>query len=137
MKKLIIAAAFILLAGVAFGQTIKKGSVLGIHHVTITLNPGATLEQYMDFQNTKIIPAAEKHFAGVKLFAMKGNRGEHENGYASMWFFESIKDRDVYFTAEGGLTEKGLAAQEKMMPLLEELSKLGTSTTTHTDWVVQ
>ena len=137
MKKLIIAAAFILLTGVAFGQTVNKGSVLGVHNVTLSLNPGVTVDQYLKFMTVQMIPAVEKHFAGVKSFVMKGDRGEYENGIAYLWFFKTVEDRDIYFTAEGGLTEKGMAAQVKLQPLVEEGAKLGTYTTTHTDWIIQ
>jgi len=36
-----------------------------------------------------------------------------------------------------GLTELGEAVNEKMTPVNEELNKLGTWTTTYTDWVIQ
>jgi len=137
MKKLIIAAAFILFTGVAFGQTLNKGSLLGVHNVTVTLNSGITMDQYIEFTTDKMIPAVEKNFAGVKFFVMKGVRGENENGIAFLWFFKTVKDRDIYFTAEGGLTEKGMAAQVNLQPLIEEGSKLGSYTTTHTDWIIQ
>ena len=49
MKKLIIAVAFILFAGVAFGQTLQKGSVLALRTDAPTLNPGVTMDQYEEF----------------------------------------------------------------------------------------
>jgi hypothetical protein len=137
MRRLLIITALILFAGVAFGQTLNKGSVLGVHHVTINFNSGVTWDQYLEFLNDKMIPATEKHFAGLKLFVMKGDRGENENGIGYLWYFKTVEDRDMYFTAEGGLTEKGMAAQLKLQPLVEEGAKLGTYTTTHTDWIIQ
>ena len=137
MRRLLIISALILFAGVAFGQTLNEGSVLGVHQVTFTLNPDVTFDQYLEFMKDKMIPAAEKHFAGLKLFVMKGDRGENENGIGYLWHFKTVEDRDIYFTAEGGLTEKGMAAQVKLQPLVEEGAKLGTYTTTHTDWIIQ
>ncbi len=136
MKKLIVLTAFILIAGIAFAQTLQKGSLIGIHNTSFSLNPDVELKEFVDFQVNKMIPAVEKNFVGVKLFIMKGDRGEEKNGYAFMWYFKSVKERDIYFTAEGELTEKGSAAQEKLSPLIEEMSKFGSYTTTHTDWVI-
>jgi hypothetical protein len=137
MKKLLIVTALLLFAGIAYGQTLQKGSLLGLHHATITLNEGVTMKDYVDFSINKMIPAVEKSFKGVKMFLVKGDRGEKANEIGFLWYFDSMKDRDVYFTPEGQLTEKGLTAQEKLQPLMEEGAKLGSYTTTHTDWVIQ
>jgi hypothetical protein len=137
MKKLLVVTAIFLFAGTAFGQTLQKGSVLGVHHATITLNEGVTMKDFIDFSINKMFPAVEKSFEGVKMLLLKGDRGENANEIGFLWYFDSLKDRDVYFTPEGQLTEKGLAAQEKLQPLMEEGAKLGSYTTTHTDWIIQ
>lgn len=137
MRKLLVITALLLLVGVTFGQTLQKGSLLGMHHATITLNPGVTMDQYIDFMHVKMIPAVEKQFSGVKFFVLKGERGENINEIAFLWYFKTVKDRDAYFTAEGELSEKGMAAQVQLLPLLEEGGKMGTYTTTHTDWIIQ
>ncbi len=72
MKKLIIAAAFLLFTCVAYGQTVQKGSVVGVHTSTVTLNSGVTLDQYMDYFTNRFIPEFEKNFPGIKLFLVKG-----------------------------------------------------------------
>ncbi len=137
MKKLIIAAAFILLAGVAYGQTLKKGSVLGIHTATITLSPDVTMDQFLDFYLNKYIPEVDKAFPGVHLFISKGNRGENENGYALIWHIESLELRDKLWPEMGVTSELVNAAAAKLQPLITELNSLGTITSEHTDWVVQ
>ena len=137
MKKLIIVAVFILLAGTVFSQTLKKGTVLGIHHLTVTLAPDVTMDQYLDFINNKYLPEFEKHFDGWKGFLMKGDRGEHKNEYGLEWYIESLEARDKYFDSEGEMNDVGNAAMEKMSPILEEQEKLGTWTSTYTDWVIQ
>ena len=50
MKKIIVVAALILFTGITFGQKLKKGNVIGTHVVTIELNPGVTMDQFLDFQ---------------------------------------------------------------------------------------
>ncbi len=137
MKKLIIAAVFILLAGTVFSQTLKKGTVLGIHNITITLAPGVTMDQFLDFMDKKYLPEVEKHFDGWKGFLMKGDRGENENSYAMMFYIKSLEARDKYFNSEGKLNDVGNAVMEKLSPISEERDKLGTWTSTYTDWVIQ
>ena len=137
MRKLLVITAILLSTGIAFGQTLQKGSMLGLHHASVTLNAGVSMEDFVDFAVNKLLPAAEKSFPGLKLYVIKGDRGEKANEIGFLWVFDSVKDRDVYFTSEGQLTDKGLAAQEKLQPLMEEGAKLGSYTTTHTDWIIQ
>jgi hypothetical protein len=135
MKKLIIAAAFILLAGVAFGQTLKKGAVISISVYTITLEADVTMDQYIDFGMNKYLPALEKSFPGVKGFTMKGDRGKDANELGSIWLFESVELRDKYFN-EGSPTELGASAMQEVAPVIEEFNKLGTQVREYTDWVI-
>ncbi|MEA3460895.1 MAG: hypothetical protein U9R49_03375 [Bacteroidota bacterium] len=131
MKKLIIALAFILFAGVAFGQTLQKGSVLALRTDAPTLNPGVTMEQYTDFMIDKFAPEMEKIFPGTKVFVLKGDRGEHKGGFAMLIFVESAEVRDKIFGAEDA------DIQSKLLPLMEELGKYGTVSDNYTDWVIQ
>ena len=137
MKKLIIAAAFILLAGVAFGQTLQKGVILGVHHMTITLKPDVTMDQFLDALSNKWIPEAEKLFDGWKGIIVKGNKGENVNEYGLVWYIDSINDRDKYYKSDGNVTDEVAAKMEKLQPINDELDKLGTWTSTYTDWVIQ
>jgi len=137
MKKIIIAVAFILFAGVAFGQTIQKGSVIGLHTTTITLNSGVTLDQYMDFVNDKLIPEFEKELPGLKIYIIKGLNREIKDQYGFVFFAESKKAYNTYWNDDGSDTDKVVAAAEKLQPLVEEGNKLATSTSVITDWVIQ
>jgi hypothetical protein len=136
MKKLIITAAFILLAGVTFGQTLKKGNVISAHTLEITLNPDVTMNQYMDIVKNKAIPAFEKAFPGTKMFLLKGFRGEKDNGYSWLWIFESRESHLKYWNDDGEATELGQSSMDKVNPVMEELNKLGEWPTKYTDWVV-
>lgn len=137
MKKFIIAAAFILFAGVAFGQTLQKGSVVGVHTTTVTLNPGVTLDQYLDFFTNRFIPEFEKHFPGIKLFLVKGLNREVEGEYGKIFIIESKKVYNKYWNDDGSYTDITMAIAEKVQPLLDEGNKFGTSTDVITDWVIQ
>ena len=131
MKKLIIAVAFILFAGVAFGQTIQKGSVLAMHINTATLNPDVTMNQYQDFMINKFAPDFEKLFPGTKVFILKADRGEQKGKIALLIFVESVEARDKLFGAE----DAGM--EGTMVPLMEKLGKYATISNNYSDWVVQ
>ena len=137
MKKLILTAALILVVGTTFGQTLQKGNLVGFHVITINLDPDVTMNQFIDFFSNKLIPEYEKNFPGVKSYIAKGIRGENENSYVWIMLFESVEDRDKYFNEDGTCNELGNSAMEKLQPIIEEGSKLGTFTTTYTDWVIQ
>jgi hypothetical protein len=131
MKKIIIAAAFILLAGVAFGQTLQKGSIMALRTEAPALNPGVTMEQYADFMINKFAPEMEKIFPGTKVFILKADRGDFKGGYAMLIWVESAEARDKIFGAEDD------ELQGKLIPLMEEASKFAAISDNYTDWVVQ
>jgi hypothetical protein len=136
MKNLLL-VSMILFAGVASGQTLRKGNLVGVHLDEITLAPGVTMNQYTDFVMKKFIPEYEKAF-GSKVYLVKGIRGEEKNRFAWFIIYDSEEKRNRYFQADGSLTPAvGTQAQQKLQSLTSELSKLGTSRPTYTDWVVQ
>jgi hypothetical protein len=142
MKKIIIAAAFILLAGVAFGQALQKGSIVGLHVITVNLDPDVTYNQWENFGLTIFLPALNKEFQGdVEMYFAKVDRGDDENGLSLIWVFKSAEVRAKYFTQEGDGTELWNSKYEKVyQSLADELSKIGTSSFTYghfNDWIIQ
>lgn len=137
MKKLIIAAAFFLITGLAFGQAVQKGSIIGVHTSTVTLNSGVTLDQYLDYYTNRFIPEFEKHFPGVKLFLVKGLNREVKDEYGKIFIIESKKVYNKYWNDDGSNTDVTAAIVEKVQPLLDEGNKLGTTTDDIADWVIQ
>ena len=49
MKRLILIAAIILVANCSFGQSLKKGNLVGLHVMTVNLASGATMDQFQTF----------------------------------------------------------------------------------------
>lgn len=49
------------------GQTIQKGNMVTMHTITVELKPNVTMDQVLDFYNTKWGPDADKYF-GLKCF---------------------------------------------------------------------
>ena len=142
MKKLIIAAAFILLAGVAFGQTLQKGSVLALHVITVNLDPDVTYNQWENFALTKYIPAYNEEFQGdIEVYYAKVDRGDDENGLSLIYVYKSVEVRAKYFTQEGTPNELFNSKMEKVIQTLaDEISAIGTSDFTYghyNDWVIQ
>jgi len=136
MKKIIIATVFILFTGFVFGQTLMKGNLIGVHVISVELNPGATMDEFIDFFNEKTKPAWEKTNEGMKIFIMKGIRGEHMNEIGLIIQFTDEAARDKSYNADGSMSEFGEKTQEKMAPIFAEAEKIGTWTLKYTDWIL-
>jgi hypothetical protein len=141
MKKLFLILAITLMAVTIHGQKLSSGIVLGLHTGTpAEFNEGYTMEKYMTFLKEKYIPAFEKNFPGIKLYILKGKRGECENCLGTLYLLESDEVRDKYFAPEGEFSDAGKAAFEKMNILNEEANKFLKGSDTpdkYTDWIVQ
>lgn len=135
MKNLILTAALLLVASITFGQ--QKANLVGIHALTITLDPDVTMNQFKAFVIDKWIPEFEKNTEGLKLFLLKGIRGENNNSLGLLYVFESEEARNKYFNDDGSPSELGKSGNEKMEPVNKELEKLGTFTSKYTDWIIQ
>jgi len=137
MKKLLVITALLLFAGIAFGQTLQKGNLIGLHVVSIDLKPGVNLDQYLDFFNEKVIPAWEKAEKGMKVFSIKGLRGENMNEIGVLVQYKDEATRDKSFNPDGSPSEYGNKFNEEMAPIISEWEKLGTWTSKYTDWILQ
>ena len=137
MRKLVIVTALLLFAGIAFGQTLQKGNLIGVHVLSIDLKPGVTMDQYIDFFNEKVKPAWEKAENGMTVFAIKGLRGENMNEFGMLVQYKDEATRNKAFNPDGSPSEYGNKLMEKMAPSLTEMEKLGTYTTKYTDWIIQ
>jgi hypothetical protein len=137
MRKILFVSALLLFAGFAFGQTVQKGSIIGVHTSTVTLNSGVTLDQYLEYYTNRFIPEFEKHFPGVKLFLVKGLNREVKDEYGKIFIIESKEVYNKYWNDDGSYTEVTAAIVEKVQPLLDEGNKLGTTTDVIADWVIQ
>ncbi len=136
MKKLILILTVILLSGFAFGQKLQKGNFIGFHVMTINPDPNVTMNQYIDFYKNKLIPAFAANFQ-AECYLVKGIRGESVDSFGVMMVWKNEAERDKFFNKEGGTNDVGKAAMDKLKPVMDELAKLGTSTTKYTDWIVQ
>jgi len=137
MRKLIFITILLLFAGISFGQSVKSGVILGLHEVTVTLDPDVTMNQYLDFVTNKLKPEFDKMFPGLKIFVLKGTRGENEHGIALLYWVESEELRDKLFPNETDMGEEFTKAYEKLNELTEKWSSMEVSfSTKYTDWLV-
>jgi hypothetical protein len=136
MRKLILITAVILIAGCTNSQTLQKGNFMGFHVMTLKLDPNVTLNQFLDFYKTKMVPAYQKSY-DANCYLVKGIRGENEGCYGVIVVWKAEADRNKFYKEDGSDTDLAKAAGEKMKPLYDELAKFGTATSKYTDWLVQ
>ena len=138
MKKLFFLTALILLTGFTFGQVLPKGTLIGTHTVTISLQPGVTMEQVMKYLTDKYIPAFNKYDPNWQIYLVKSVRGEvPKNTVGFIHVIKTQQDRDKYYITDGSSSELGTTRAQKHKPVADEFNKLATMTTVYTDWVVQ
>ncbi len=137
MKKLLLMSLF-LAATIAYGQELKKGTLVGVHiFADVKLAPAVTMEQFLSAYQAKFIPAVEKAYSGWKCYLIKRIRGDEAPSYGVMFVIASEKERDKYFNADGSDSELGKAANKLMEPAENELKKFGTvPNDRYVDWLV-
>jgi len=119
-----------------YGQELKSGNLICIHHVDVTLNDDVTPKQFEDFMITSYIPEFEKNMEGVKLHLLKGDRGESKDKYAIIMYFKDKATRDKYFPEEGVISPSGKECLEKMVPMEGKLYKMAKTDYAMTQWRV-
>ena len=139
MKKILLLNAMLLLSTCMFAQTLKKGSLLGLHKGTVTLSPNVTMEQFKKYYFNNYVPEFCRLFK-VNLVEVNGVRGsdvkKNDTDMAILFIFEP-KARDKFFNADGKLNQLGTDLFAKLKPNSDELAKLGKFTSTFTDWEIQ
>ena len=140
-KSWIILIVTVLFASACWAQGLESGNLIGIHVVTVTLNPGVTMDQFKNAFVHDVLPEYEKNWPGLKGYLLKGFFDEHKDRFAIVWLFKTVADRNRNFDANGRANELERAALEKVKPFEDKLKKTyGSYTVKYTnedDWVVQ
>jgi len=134
MKRLVIAFVFIMVTGVAFGQTIQKGGMLSLHEWTLKLNSDVTMDQFLEHWKSNFIPVMKELIPEMKPYIVR-SLGD-QTRFAGLYYWNSMEDLGIYYNPDGSPTETGAAAHEKVMPLMEGLSEFGEFTWTEENWLV-
>jgi len=136
MKKILLLTFLAIFSLSAFSQSLPKGSLVGVHSFTVTLNGSTTMQEFMDFETNKWAPALSKIY-NCEVHILKHIRGENENKVGIIIIFKNEADRNKYYKQDGSLNELGKAANEKMKAIDQASKKLGTTSGGYTDWLVQ
>ena len=72
MKKLLLLSALIVVIGTAFGQTLQKGNLVGWHVMTINPDPDVTMNQFLEFWESKVIPEMKEAIPEMTSLLLKG-----------------------------------------------------------------
>lgn len=118
-------------------QTLQKGNLIGTHIMTVKLNTGVTMDQFMQVYTSKVLPEMNKMDPNWKVYLVKSIRGANKDSFGQIHIIKSEKDRDKYYNQDGTNTELGIALNKKFEQVLSELNKYGTVTTVYNDWLVQ
>ena len=140
MKKGFLLLAFALSGILSIGQTMHKGSLMGLHTFTPNLKEGVTLESYITFFTTKAIPAYEKAFTGIKMYLLQSIRGQDSSSMGVVYLFDSEADRNKDFNNDGTMTAAGQAANVKLAEIGKEFDKYEVAANTpdkYNDWLIK
>ena len=141
MRKLLVIASLVLFAGIAFGQTLEKGNIIGLHVVQLNPDPDVTFNQYYSGMH-EYATLFNKEFQGeVEMRIAKADRGNDANSLGLIWFFKSVEVRAKYFTEDGAATELFNTKMEKAnTAFADKAAALGNSTWSsihYNDWIIQ
>ena len=94
----------------------------GVHEVE--LNPGVTAE---DYENALAQLSQPMTFPGVKVYFLKGDRGERNGKYLTLWEFESVERRNQLFPNPNEYSAEVQRWIEAHGTLFGQLGSLSTS----------
>ncbi|NND06063.1 MAG: hypothetical protein HKN87_06770 [Saprospiraceae bacterium] len=118
-------------------QSLRTGNVVGVHHLSIDLKSGVTMEKYMKFWKDIVLPVYRAQMGGVDMQTMYGLRGECETCMGLMMIIESEAVRNKYWKTDGSWTDYGLKKLQAIQFALDEMNdSYGSFISTYTDWLV-
>ena len=135
MKKLIL-PLFLILSSVIIGQPLQKGNLVGMHVMSIKLNPGVSIEEFQNFYMNEAVPEIEKIRPGWKFFMVKAKRGEFVDSLGVIIVIDKEESRDKYYNADNSLNELGQENSKKFDPIKERIKEFGSFSSKWTDWLV-
>jgi len=68
---------------------------------------------------------------------LKFVRGESAKKMGLIIIYKNDAERNKFYNPDGTMNAVGNAANAKMKPITDELTKLGTMSSGYTDWIVQ
>src|SRR6266496_92229 len=133
LKTLIVIVVVLLISSCCYAQGLERGNLIGVHVITVTLNPNVTMDAFTKFYVREVLPEYEKNWPGLKGYLVKSFFGDALNKFAIIWLFKTEADRNRNFDANDRANELEIAAREKVKPVEEKLKKMyGTYTVKYT-----
>ena len=86
----------------------------------VTLRPGVTMDQYVDFLKTKVVSEYDKNFPGSKMTIGCPDSWREKNQYCFLYSFNSEKEFNKYIRNGTGMSDEPKAAWEKTRQSLEQ-----------------
>jgi hypothetical protein len=140
MKTMRLLAAGLLLAAItpAHSHELPPGTLFGVKVMDIRLVKGRSLDEFIAFYQSTVVPEYERRFVGLRIQVLKSARGPNENALAALFIFESAEQRDRYFGDDGKTTALGDAALRGVQPVRQRMiAEYGSWTGNELDdWIV-
>jgi hypothetical protein len=89
----------------------------------VTLRPGVTMDQYVDFLKTKVVSEYDKNFPGSKMTIGSPDSWRKKNQYCFLYSFDSVKEFNKYITKGTEMSDELKAARATMESVKQEGSK--------------
>ena len=86
----------------------------------VTLRPGVTMDQYVDFLKTKVVSEYDKNFPGSKMTIGCPDSWRKKNQYCFLYSFDSEKEFNKYIRNGTEMSDERKAAWEKTRQSIEE-----------------
>ena len=141
MKRGLFFLAIAFIGITSFGQTLHRGNLIGLHVYTPILKQGVTQQEYIKFYTSKVIPAYDKAFPGMKTYLVTSLRGQDSTSFGIIYLFDTESDRNKYFDMKTGEpTELFTKANAKLDAITKEMDKYETSSNApgkYNDWLVK
>jgi hypothetical protein len=140
MKSVFFFVALALLGLSSSAQNLHKGSLIGLHTSPQTLNNGVTMEQFTTFFATKVKPAYDAAFPGMKMFLVQSLRGQDSATVGIIYLFDNEAGRNKYFGKDGQPTALFNKSAAKVDAISKEMDKYVTSASgagVYNDWLVK
>jgi len=118
--------AFLLLClfiSIGITQLSAQGGVM-FNTFIVTLRPGVTMDQYLNFLKTRYASEYNKNFPGSKLIIGSPDSWRKKNQYSFFYTFESEKEYQKYYINDGkDMSDECKAGWEKMKSIKQEVSE--------------
>ncbi|MGK7389451.1 MAG: hypothetical protein ACNS60_03845 [Candidatus Cyclobacteriaceae bacterium M2_1C_046] len=118
-------------------QKMPADGFVRIQKIDVTLEPGKSMEEFINFYNSTVLKAYKKNIPEVDFYIVKAIRGKDKGQLGILWYSNDQKIWYKYHMEDGSYTDVGKKAREGLQPAFEELAKIATIKSSSTDWIIK